>query len=102
MKEQLATLTGIPVPDQVIILCDLNDVERNSDTLLNGREYFSLRDCGIVNGSILTLHALGMNAELKQKMTTEALNKLSKDKNKDDIVYHILHTPITAAQANHR
>ena len=63
LKEQLADLTGIDVAAQVIILCDLSDVERNNDKLLEGRDYMSLRDCGIKNGSVMTLHALGLSAE---------------------------------------
>ena len=31
LKEQLEELTGIAAADQVVILCDLTDVERNND-----------------------------------------------------------------------
>ena len=77
LKEQLQDLTDIAIADQVMILCDMTDVERNNDQLLEGRDYMSLRDCGIRNGAVLTLHALGMSAERKQQMQKEALKKKS-------------------------
>ena len=42
LKEQLEQLTSIPIRDQVLILCDLTDVERNNDVLLEGRGMVSL------------------------------------------------------------
>jgi hypothetical protein len=108
LKEQLEELTGISMADQVIILCDLTDVERNNDILLEGRDYMSLRECGIKNGSVLTLHALGMCAQRKQQMQHEALkNKLKKTAVNEDVVLReedikrSLDTKISAAQANH-
>ncbi len=104
IKEQLVTIVGIPIADQVLILCDLSDPERNSDKLLNGSEFMSLRDIGIQrNGSVLTLHALGMSAERKQLMAKEALsikapNAMSANTEK----IHVVETETTAAQANHR
>ena len=106
LKEQLQDLTDIAIPDQVLILCDLTDVERNNDTLLEGRDYMSLRDCGIRNGAVMTLHALGMSAERKQQMQKEVLKKKlsqnfvqthASEENKK----RTLDTNITAAAANH-
>ena len=59
-KERLQELCGIDVPDQVLILCDLTDPDRNNDLLLS-QDYttIKLRDCGFKSGSVLTLHALG-------------------------------------------
>ena len=102
LKEQLMDIVGIPLPAQVLILCDLTDPDRNSDVLLTGREGSTLRSCGIRNGSTLTLHALGISAEQKQKLAKNALlNKVEKeDPNAPPKI--ILATPITAAEANHR
>ena len=106
LKEQLEDLTDIATADQVLILCDLSDAERNNDKLLEGRDYMSLRDCGIRNGAVMTLHALGMSAERKQKMQKEAMKRklavveaaepVSEQNRK-----HQLHTKITAARADH-
>jgi len=60
LKGQLADMVGIPVETQVLILCDLTDVDRNSDELLDNDD-FILRECGIRNGSILSLHRIGAN-----------------------------------------
>ena len=151
MKEQLQTLTGIPIADQVLILCDLSDPERNSDRLLQGiivvnRNKFkpfiaadfcilpfilfirldisiacslmlllllflfvtkglddcNLRECKITAGSFLTLHALGLNAEAKQKLLKQAKAGADEENAKLGGTIHTLDTPITAAQANHR
>jgi hypothetical protein len=101
LKEQLASLVQISTADQVLILCDLNDLERNSDKLLSGSEFSSLRDCGIRNGSVLTLHALGMCAEKKQTMARDALNSKVVEVESKEKVY-TLDTETTAAEANHR
>jgi len=58
LKEQLEDATGITVDTQILILCDLGDVDRNSDILLERLE-LTLRQCGIENDSVLTLHRLG-------------------------------------------
>ena len=105
LKEQLHTVVSIAPSDQVLILCDLTDPERNSDILLTGRDHSSLHDCGIQNGSVLTLHALGLSAERKQKMMQEAFASNIIVNNENNIPQRevfCLDTPITAAQANHR
>jgi hypothetical protein len=101
LKDQLADLTGISHRDQVLILLDLSDPERNHDVLLIGRDHESLRNCGIRNHSILTLHALGLSAELKQKMTRESLIKKKASEVLNTEPVYSLATTITAAQANH-
>ena len=106
LKEQLEDLTNIATVDQVLILCDLTDVERNNDKLLEGRDYMSLRECGIRIGATLTLNALGMSAERKQKMQKEALKKniaceVIEGPVKEEDRKHNLDTVITAARANH-
>lgn len=102
LRDQLTEIVGIPPQDQVLILCDLSDPDRNSDILLNGRDFMTLRACGIRNGSVLTLHALGVTAERKQKMAKEALSKklIAEDINAKPLSY--LQTKITPEKADHR
>ena len=100
LREQLQDLTNIQIRDQILILCDLTDTERNSDVLLQGRDHLTLRQCGIKDGSYLTLHALGVNAE----KTMKAKHFMSDEKEKEQTNENpttLLSTPITAAQANH-
>lgn len=99
LKGQLSEITGIPPADQVLILCDLSDPDRNSDILLAGRDHMSLVQCGIRNGSVLTLHPLGMSAEQKQKMLKEAFSE-KKMEVYDRPVYS-LDTYIKPADADH-
>jgi hypothetical protein len=101
LKEQLMSIVGIPTQAQVLILCDLTDPDRNSDVLLTGRDDTTLRACGIRNGSTLTLHALGISAELKQKLTKDAM-ATKKGEAVSTMPRHVLNTPISAADANHR
>ncbi len=64
LRDQLVTLTNIQINDQVLILCDLSDPERNNDVVLERQnDNLSLRECGLQHGSVLTLHALGLSAE---------------------------------------
>ena len=98
LKEQLASITAISVQEQVLILCDLSDKDRNNDRLLH--EDICLRECGIEDGSFLTLHSLGMDRDRKNQITAEALRKLQEKKVVDTRIQTVS-TPITAAQANH-
>jgi len=99
LKQQLASLTGIPIQIQVLILCDLTDPERNNDKELSGLDSISLRDLGIKNNSFLTLHGVGLtssrtellNAALKKKLETNPIDTDSK----------VLMTTIQPAEANH-
>lgn len=61
LRSMLQHISGIDVAEQVLVLCDLTDPDRNRDVLL--AEHWNdstLGQCGIVNGSFLTLHALGI------------------------------------------
>ena len=78
LRDEIERLTNIERNDQVLILCDFTDLERNSDVLLDGRDSLSLRDCGIKNNSILTLHALGVSAERRMRLMDEAFSKKKK------------------------
>jgi hypothetical protein len=53
---------------QFLILCDLTDPDRNHDVSLQGKDFMSLRECGIRNGSTLTIHPVGMVRELRSAM----------------------------------
>ena len=99
LKEQLHSLTRIAICDQVLILCDLSDTERNSDKILQGLDDLTLRECNIKADSFLTLHALGVKAEAEQNSKLSA-DETDISKKKDNVV--TLDTPITAAQADHR
>lgn len=99
LKRQLAELTGISIQIQVLILCDLSDVERNNDKELSGLDSINLREIGIKNNSYLTLHGVGL-----MESRTELLNEKMKKKlieNPIDIDSKVVMTPISAAQANH-
>ncbi|KAJ1380155.1 hypothetical protein B484DRAFT_412139 [Ochromonadaceae sp. CCMP2298] len=101
LKEQLTEIVGIPVGDQVLILCDLSDPDRNSDVLLVGRDFMTLRSCGIKSGTTLTLHALGVTAEEKQRMTMDALAKKVEVVDPNEKPRLTLATETTAAAADH-
>lgn len=75
LREQIERLTQITTSDQVLILCDMTDPDRNNDLLLDGRNHMSLRECGIKNGSLLTLHALGISAEKRMSYLKEICRK---------------------------
>lgn len=98
LKEQLEELSGITQPSQVLILCDLDDPDRNRDILLTGREYDSLFDIGIRNGSYLTLHRVGANRrpeeESSEANTTEEVSLHREDS-------FTVSSRITAAMADH-
>ena len=102
LKEQLEEITGITFQNQVLILCDLTDPDRNNDILLTGRDYMSLRDCGIRNGSQLTLHPLDMPTELQRQILNSVKRKISSGNElSEKEIVHRLDTPVTAANANH-
>ena len=99
LREQIERLTSIKMNDQVLILCDLTDPDRNNDLLLDGRNHMSLRECGIKNGSSLTLHALGLSAEKRMLLLKEACKMKKVISNEKPP--KILQTRISAADANH-
>ena len=104
-KQQLLACTGIEPSGQVLILCDLNDPDRNSDVQLDSSyDNMTLRDCRFVNGSVLTLHALGISNERAQQIQTEAQARRVEAELAAEQMYkdsRMLHTPVTSAQANH-
>jgi hypothetical protein len=57
----LQSISGIDVAEQVLVLCDLTDPDRNRDVhLADHWNDSTLAQCGITDGSYLTLHALGV------------------------------------------
>ena len=99
LKAQLEDITGISPQDQVLILCDLTDVERNNDILLSENNS-SLSECGIRHGSTLTLHPLGMPAEIRRSLLKPIVDKRNAKEARPELSIS-LSTPITAAQADH-
>jgi hypothetical protein len=106
LRRQLEEISSIPVPQQVLILCDLSDKERNNDKVLTSSESFlSLRDCGIRNGSTLTLHALGsIDTEARSRILRDAdarskAESILKESSKNKI--YTLATDIGSRDANH-
>lgn len=69
-----------------------------------------LRECGIRNGSVLTLHALTLSAEKKHAMAKAAIEKMKQEeekmkktssKNEEDEEILILQTEKSPKEANH-
>ena len=101
LQDEIERVTNIAIRDQVLILLNLSDPERNSDVLLSGKNHLTLRQCGICNNSVLTVHALGATAEKRIKMTEEVFSKPShSDKLKQQPLQKLV-TGISPAQANH-
>lgn len=99
LKEELEGIIAIQPHDQVLILCDLSDPDRNSDVLLAGRDDMTLLECGIRNGSVLTLHALGMPAEIRQRKAKLALATTADPPYWENT--RLIHSYIPAEAANH-
>jgi len=104
-KSRLQDICGISADDQVLILCDLTDSDRNNDVHL-GADYdnISLRDCRIRANSVLTLHALGVSAEKRALLLKDAADQKESQVEafrKKTNGTAVLATPVTAAQADH-
>ena len=99
LKAQIQEITGIETGNQVIILCDLSDPERNNDILLTGRDFMTLAQCGIRTGSTLTLHPLGISNELQLKLSKSLQDAKGPVLKTEDVI--TLSTPKTAAMADH-
>jgi hypothetical protein len=112
LKGQLRDMVDIPIETQVLILCDLSDPDRNSDVLLDNDD-FVLRECGIRDGSVLTLHRLGANIPPPPDAAVEAEEEEDNDENVYNDVEHLkeavamgghfysLSTRTSAARADH-
>jgi hypothetical protein len=99
LRDHLREITGITSPSQVLILCDLTDPDRNRDVLLTAgtHDYQSLFECGIRDGSLLTLHPIGISRQIQRNQ--EANNQQVNEEEESD-VYSVV-TSITPAQADH-
>jgi hypothetical protein len=100
LKQQLAQFSGIAPADQVLILCDLSDPDRNSDVLLIGRDHMTLLQCGIRMGALLTLHPLGITTEMKQKLLKNAFNQKKQEVYERPV--YSLESSVSCAEADHR
>ena len=100
LKEELLHQTGIPIETQVLILLDLSDRDRNNDKVLTENEV-SLKACGIKNGSVLSLHALGLENERQSLAYTLSLNSNDKQSSEKEETIHILETRVAPKDADH-
>lgn len=98
LRDHLREITGITPPAQVLILCDLTDPDRNRDVLLAAGtyDYQSLFECGIRDGSFLTLHPIGLSRQIQRNQ--ESNQQVNEEEETD--VYNVV-TSITPAQADH-
>jgi hypothetical protein len=95
LKERLEELSDILIADQAIILCDLSDRDRNNDRLLSTTDDMkSLVECGIVDGSHLTLHPIGKSLKRSSSSQSSSVENTSQE-------VHYAPTPISPAQADH-
>ena len=80
-KERLAECSDIRIEDQVLILLDLTDPDRNHDRVLN-TDYnnISLRDLHFDNNTVLSLHALGSSAEKRSRLLRDEAIAIEKKK----------------------
>ena len=104
LKALLRNVSQIEVENQVLILCDLSDPDRNNDVHLDhSKDDHTLFQCGIEQGSVLALHALGVSRDHvghfgdlhKNKIVTDAVHC------NDRRPIQKLSTDITPDQANH-
>lgn len=95
LKLQLQQMTRISLQSQVLILLDLSDADRNSDRLLEHEQnHITLRNLGIRQNSVLSLHSLGA---MKNDATAEEVD--SSDGVKEKVFS--LSTLIPASRADH-
>ena len=99
LRGQLEEQTGFVPHSQVLILCDLSDPDRNNDHLLDDQfDHYSLYDCNIREGSILSLHPIGATSS---GLENEGESDLAPALPAAQQETHTICTPITAAQADH-
>lgn len=105
LKDLLRDISHINVENQVLILCDLSDPDRNNDIHLDhSKDDHTLFQCGVEQGSVLALHALGISREQvghfedlhKNNVVTDALHG-----GNDRRPVQSISTDITPGQANH-
>ena len=103
LKELLQDISHIEVSNQVLILCDLSDPDRNNDIHLDStKDEMTLFQCGVTQGSVLGLHALGVNTSHVEHFSDYHKNNQSARSGVGDPrLLHTISTDITPDQANH-
>jgi hypothetical protein len=96
LQDRLSELTGIDVENQVLILCDLTDADRNNDQLLENSGNQTLSAIGIGEGSYLTLHS---RIQVSANPTSTYEVQKTQTLNESDIF--CLKTRISPKQADH-
>lgn len=100
LRGQLLEQTGIAPDEQVLILCDLNDKDRNHDQVLDSQfDHYSLYDCNIREGSVFSLHPVGLKAAGDGDVGDD--EKEDTDTLSPPLETYVVSTPISAAQADH-
>lgn len=101
LKELLQDISHIVIENQVLILCDLSDPDRNNDTHLDSsKDEMTLFQCGVQQGSVLGLHALGLNTAHIAHFDDLQRNKAAAIST-DPRPVHTIATVVTPDQANH-
>lgn len=99
LRGQLEEQTGYSPDSQVLILCDLSDKDRNNDHVLDNQyDHYSLYDCNIREGSVLSLHPVGTTISSSENEDEIYLGASVSSSQQET---HTISTPITAAQADH-
>ena len=91
----------LPPSEQVIILLDLSDPDRNHDVELED-DYATLREHGVIQGSVLSVHALCASDgrdHLMQEAGNMSIPKFVEEMRQEDLT--TLVTPIGPAEADH-
>jgi hypothetical protein len=97
LKEMLQDISGIEMGNQVLILCDLTDADRNGDIHLDAdRDEATLFQCGLRQGSVLTLHSVGITRHDIVHASRKPVPQYADPRPK-----HYLSSQITPAAANH-
>lgn len=102
LKELLQDVAHIIVANQVLILCDLTDPDRNRDVHLDSsRDELTLFQCGVQQGSVLALHALGLNTASISRFDDLHKNRKEAAVNSDPRPIQTVSTAIKPDRANH-
>jgi hypothetical protein len=103
LRALLQAVSHIDAADQVLILCDLSDPDRNNDVHLDSsKDEMTLFQCGVQQGSVLGLHALGISGNLAHRFD-DLHSQAAKQAQlcTDPRPIHRIETDITPEQANH-
>ena len=102
LRGQLEQQSGIVPEEQVLILCDLSDLDRNNDILLDSQyDHLSLYDCHIREGSILSLHPVGQGNIQACKSECDLQSREIEHEESATSETYVVSSAVTAAQADH-